>query len=68
MLNDSSSLGCSHRKQEPGPTNTPASSCLKGNYQPYPSPPKAYSYEYAGNRLRGLNTLQNAGLQHTGQS
>ena len=26
---------------------------LKGDYQPYPSPPFGYSYEYAGNHLRG---------------
>ena len=29
------------------------SSRLKGDYQQYPSSPFGYSYEYAGNHLRG---------------
>ena len=55
------SISPSHRQQEPGPTNTSASPRLKGDYQSYPSRPFGYSEEYAG-----LDALQNAGLQHTG--
>ena len=41
------------------------SSRLKGDYQPYPSPPFGYSEEYAGNHLRGqLESIADAGQQH----
>ena len=40
------------------------SSRLKGDYQPYPSPPFGNSYEYAGNHLRGqFRCIANAGPQ-----
>ena len=43
------------------------SSRLKGDYQPYPSPPFGYSEEYAGNHLRGqVSCIADAGPQHTG--
>ena len=44
--------------ERPGPTNIPASSRLKGDYQSNPSRPFGYSYEYAGNHLRGLDAFK----------